>query len=114
MSVVVWPSTNAYRGQTREGLLNKISEALRGRCKSAWLFGSFARGEERPGSDLDIIVVQDTTKNQFERVREYDDLWQIFPAIDLIVYAPGEFAQICSETAPGFRKSLVNEMVRLV
>ena len=25
----------------------------------AWLFGSFARGEERPGSDVDILFVPD-------------------------------------------------------
>ena len=25
----------------------------------AWLFGSFARGEERPGSDVDLLVAYD-------------------------------------------------------
>ena len=28
----------------------------------AWLFGSFARGEETPESDVDILVVLDHTK----------------------------------------------------
>ena len=28
----------------------------------AWLFGSFARGEETPGSDVDILVLLDYSK----------------------------------------------------
>lgn len=28
----------------------------------AWLFGSFARGEERPGSDVDILFVPDMSQ----------------------------------------------------
>ena len=28
----------------------------------AWLFGSFSRGEERPDSDVDILVALDRSK----------------------------------------------------
>lgn len=38
--------------------------------KAAWLFGSTARGEERPGSDVDIAVFLDRR----ERPRRLDDL----------------------------------------
>ena len=31
----------------------------------AWLFGSFARGEERPSSDVDILFVPDSTDKPF-------------------------------------------------
>ena len=31
----------------------------------AWLFGSFARGEERPGSDVDILFVPDRSGKPF-------------------------------------------------
>ena len=31
----------------------------------AWLFGSFARGEERPGSDVDILFVSDRSGKPF-------------------------------------------------
>ena len=30
--------------------------------KRAWLFGSFARGEERPDSDVDVLVEFDRTQ----------------------------------------------------
>lgn len=43
----------------------------------AWLFGSFARGEETPDSDVDILVVLDNSKpvgmrffGMFEDLRE--------------------------------------------
>ena len=29
----------------------------------AWLFGSYSRGEERPDSDVDILVVPDKSKH---------------------------------------------------
>ena len=31
----------------------------------AWLFGSFARGEQRPGSDVDILFVPDRSGKPF-------------------------------------------------
>lgn len=38
-------------------LLPKIQAYLAGQpVKRAWLFGSCSRGEERPGSDIDILV----------------------------------------------------------
>ncbi len=114
MGAIVWPKTDAYRGKTREGLLNEISSALSGRCESAWLFGSFARNEERPGSDLDLIVVTETQRPFLERARDFNDLWSIFPAIDLLVYTPVEFAQIMQENAPGFRKTIAQEKIRIV
>lgn len=29
----------------------------------AWLFGSYSRGEERPDSDVDILIVSDKTQH---------------------------------------------------
>ena len=29
----------------------------------AWLFGSYSRGEERPDSDVDILIVPDKTQH---------------------------------------------------
>lgn len=114
MTVVIWPQTDAYRGKTRDGLLQELRQALQGRCESAWLFGSFARGAERPGSDLDLLVVTNTDKPFLERAREFDHLWNVFPAIDLLVYTPDEFQMLNRDTSPGFRRSITQEKLRLI
>lgn len=114
MSVVIWPKNNAHYGKTREQILHALRDALHGRCESAWLFGSFARGEERPGSDLDLIVIKKTTRPFLERAREFDDLWDIFPALDLLVYTTEEFAALQQEVAPGFHRTIATEKIRLL
>lgn len=43
---------------TKEHLIKKLKEYFRNnnKVKRAWLFGSFARDEQKPGSDVDLIV----------------------------------------------------------
>jgi predicted nucleotidyltransferase len=51
-----------FRSETtyREHVLDAVKKAARGLGLTAvWLFGSAARFEDRPGSDLDIIIVSD-------------------------------------------------------
>lgn len=47
--------------QTCDAMNSKVSETIREYFKTqpvekAWVFGSFSRGEERPESDIDILV----------------------------------------------------------
>ena len=54
------------------------------------LFGSYARGEETPDSDVDIMVIEDTVKHQgMEMVRLRKAAGRIAPGvgIDIMVYA---------------------------
>jgi predicted nucleotidyltransferase len=41
------------------------------KCKKIMLYGSYARGEQEPFSDMDIMVIVDMDK---EELRSYDDL----------------------------------------
>ena len=44
-------------------MIQKIAEYFKTQpVEKAWLFGSFARGEERPDSDVDILVSLDRSK----------------------------------------------------
>ena len=46
-----------------QAMSKKIAEYFKSQpVIKAWLFGSFARGEETPVSDVDILVVLDHTK----------------------------------------------------
>ncbi|HEX8845132.1 MAG TPA: nucleotidyltransferase domain-containing protein [Pyrinomonadaceae bacterium] len=56
----------AERGMAK-ALVHDLHTLLEGRVLSAGLFGSFARGEAKPGSDIDLLVIVETLKER-ERV----------------------------------------------
>ncbi len=45
-------------GNNRDSMIKKINAFLKqdGRISRAWLFGSYARGDEQPASDIDLMV----------------------------------------------------------
>ena len=63
--------------------------------QQVFLFGSVARGQEREGSDIDLLVVKDTPERFFDRLSTarhiiagaHDGL-----SVDLLVYTPDEMA----------------------
>src|SRR2546423_352885 len=50
-----------------KALAHDLRPLLKGQVLSAGLFGSFARGEAKPGSDIDLLVIVETLKER-ERV----------------------------------------------
>src|SRR3989440_3670759 len=56
----------AERGIAK-ALAHDLRPLLKGQVLSAGLFGSFARGEAKPGSDIDLLVIVETLKER-ERV----------------------------------------------
>ena len=55
------------------------------------LFGSRARGEARPGSDIDLLVIADSSKPRHQRAAPlYGAVSDILVAMDILVYTPGE------------------------
>ena len=56
----------AERGMVK-ALAHDLRPLLEGRVLSAGFFGSFARGEAKPGSDIDLLVIVETLKER-ERV----------------------------------------------
>ena len=69
------------------------------------LFGSLARGDVGPTSDLDLIVVMDTELDFMERLAYlYDGLGQTV-ALDLLPYTPEELAEL-EATRPFIQQAL--------
>jgi predicted nucleotidyltransferase len=82
--------------------INVIKERLLPICKKhkvekAILFGSLARNEASRHSDIDIIIVQNTTLRFLDR---YDGMLAAFSRalpewdVDLLIYTPEELAKI--------------------
>ena len=71
--------------------VNSITKIIAGYFKNqpvvkAWLFGSFARGEQTPESDVDILVVLDENENVgFKFFGMYEDLRELLGRnVDLV------------------------------
>ena len=55
------------------------------------LFGSRARQDARPNSDLDLLILEDSDLPRYRRSpRYYHALAGLFPAKDILVYTPEE------------------------
>lgn len=62
------------------------------------LFGSFAKGETRPESDIDLLIVRKTKKRPAERIAEVLRLvWGSVPHIEPQVLTPEEFQQAIAQ-----------------
>lgn len=82
-----------------EERLVEIVERLRPlRPRRVLLFGSAARGQHDPLSDLDLIVVADEVPIRFlDRVARAYDLIDPRYALDILVYTPGEYDAMLAE-----------------
>jgi predicted nucleotidyltransferase len=55
------------------------------------LFGSRARGDARPDSDLDLLIIEDSNLPRYRRSARYRRaLCGVFPAKDIVVWTPQE------------------------
>jgi len=55
------------------------------------LFGSRARGDSRPDSDLDLLIIEDSGLPRYRRSARYRRaLCGLFPAKDVVVWTPDE------------------------
>jgi len=77
------------------------------------LFGSHARGDAHKDSDLDLIIIKETTVPWFHRGWEVRKLLlgKLIP-MDLKIYTPEEYQKYTS-TQYSFIQSVINESVVL-
>jgi uncharacterized protein len=98
----------------RNTLLDLIRDNLRRKnIIAAYIFGSFAQEKEHLWSDMDLIIVKDSSLPFIERPREFFDLLDIGVPLDILVYSPAEFAKIKNEEN-GFWKDIQSKIMQIV
>ena len=80
-------------------------------ARKAIVFGSVARGEADEWSDLDLVIIADTTRPFLERYRDFEGLYDVWPRLDLLIYTPAEFAQMRAEGRPFIEQVLAEGVV---
>ena len=72
------------------------------------LFGSLAQDEVQPWSDIDLVVVGHTERRFLDRTKEMLRLLRPRVGLDVLVYTPDEFEQLCRER-PFFQQEIVEK-----
>jgi uncharacterized protein len=89
VQIVVYPPV------TEELLATLVERILEvGAPQKIVLFGSRARTDARPDSDLDLLIIEESALPRFRRAPRYlRALTGIFPAKDVVVWTPAEIAE---------------------
>ena len=101
---------NAQRQQRLAETLDHILQVLTTQYQpeKVILFGSMANADVGEWSDLDLVIIKDTSLPFLERLVEVALLCQARVGVDYLVYTPSEFAQMIADKNP----FVVNEVVR--
>jgi Nucleotidyltransferase domain. len=89
------------RQQLLETELNRYVSVLREHYdpRSIRVFGSMVSGTVHEWSDIDLVIVKETDQRFLERTKEVLQLLQPKVGVDVLVYTPDEFKQLCQERA---------------
>ena len=88
------PSINVRERIPEEAIDDVVDQiATQFRPKQIILFGSYAYGQPRPESDLDLLVVMDTPLREREQRRQIRQAINYNFGLDLIVRKPATLAQ---------------------
>jgi len=63
------------------------------------LFGSYCAGQVSEWSDLDLVIIKETNAPFLDRTRQVLELLKPQVGLDVLVYTPKEFEQLCQERA---------------
>ncbi len=94
-SLAFQEAKRAQRRRQLEQELTRMLPILKARgVHKVILFGSAAQGKLRLTSDLDLLVVMETSKRFLDRLDEMYRLLDPHIATDVLVYTPDEFARL--------------------
>ena len=88
------PPSLALQRETLARCLEAMNRALP--LREVWLFGSHARGEARPDSDVDLCLVAEGAERQLKAAQSFREAMEAVPAkppFTLIPIAPSRLAE---------------------
>ena len=93
---------NAQRRDKLAQALDHILRVLTDRYQpqKVIVFGSMATGDVKEWSDLDLVIVKETSLPFLQRLKEVALLCRAPVGVDYLVYTPSEFAQMIAERNP--------------
>ena len=76
--------------QEIDGLVEEIVSGYK--PEKIYLFGSYAKGNQTENSDIDFLIIKNTSERKIERSREVRSCIKTYPAtgLDIFVYTPDE------------------------
>jgi predicted nucleotidyltransferase len=98
------PSGYVERGKGRKVLLEEelsrvIADIRNWGVKKVILFGSMARGEVGRASDLDLLIIQETSERFLDRPDAFYERIKPRVAMDILVYTPEEAARMQEDSS---------------
>lgn len=110
---IVWPEPASLSGRTDKEFLQSLRQRLRGRVQAAYIFGSFGTPDFHHHSDIDLILVKASHTPFWDRAREFSDLYDLYPRLDILVYTRSELDSLLSEST-GFWKSVKQRLRQIL
>ena len=88
-------NTDRIRLKQLEDNLHQIVAVLKIKYRPQQIiaYGSYVSGEIHPTSDLDILIVKDTDKSFYDRLKEVTSLVDYSVGVDFLVYTPRELEE---------------------
>ena len=93
---IIWRKPGAAE-MSEKPFVDALRQRLRGRVEQVFVFGSFGTPDFHSGSDVDLILVKDAHLPFWERAREFEDLYDLHPRLDLLVYRQDELEALLTE-----------------
>ncbi len=81
--------------------------------RRAYVYGSVARGTQDEHSDVDVILIRETSLPFFDRIRELFDLRFAFGKADMLIYTEAEYREIVEGPGRWFLKDVFEKGVRI-
>ncbi|MFN7182338.1 MAG: nucleotidyltransferase domain-containing protein [Planctomycetota bacterium] len=72
-----------------EGILNSLIRKYK--PEEIFIFGSYASGNLKDTSDIDLLIIKRTDKHFIDRLQEVASLCNYDIGVDFLVYTPEEF-----------------------